>query len=182
MSLRPRDFGYYEEQESWLYEKGWDDWAVIPGKPQSGGGKDGLVPGTDDIDPIEKYDDWDDDTEKELFQKVYRWGENPVRTAMDKLELKDINSQESLIAVDEWLIENYGDIFDEEEEDDKREPYVPTIYEPTELEITDYTPSQVMKIQRSDINLPSAPMNTHPMKISGIKPTLNHGNLHTAKS
>ena len=154
-----------------LFDKTWSEWDVIPGRPSSGGGRDGYVPGTPDSDPIEEYD-WDNDDERDAFIKLRRWDEGAVRAAAEELGYKSVKNYDQVNTINDWLKENYGDLFDDDEEEEEREPYVPTVYEPTELTIKDYTPIETLKIQRSDVTIGSGPQRQYPLKIGGIKPTI----------
>ena len=169
---RTGEADYYEQKDEYQYfGNSWDGWNVIPGTPASGAGKDGYKPGSPDRDPIEQYD-WGNDDDRDAFIKLRRWGEGAVRYAIDEYGFKNIEGRDQVDALNEWLEVNYGDVFgDKEEEDDEKEPYVPTVYEPTELEIADYVPTESLKINKSDVTIGSTPQQHNPMKIGGLKPT-----------
>lgn len=187
----PQDDGYYDNYEDayensgfWRDEDGfireafewfgqsWNDWNIVPGKEDSGAGKDGFTPGYAAKDPF-RYYDWENGETRLAFQNLRKWGEAPVRAAAKEIGIKGVDNLDQLKEIDAWLVENYGDLFPDPdaEEEDEKEPYVPTVYEPTELEIADYVPTETLKINKSDVTIGSSPQYHHPMKIGGIKPT-----------
>ena len=172
MSLRPRDDGYYGDDGSnrsngfTLYDYSWKSWNVIPGTPSTGAGKDGYKPGKRSINPIDRYDF--SDQEREAFYKVRRWGEGPVRVAAEELGFDKVDDVDGLYAINDWLKENYGDLFeDDEDEDDKKEPFVPTVYEPKELDMGDYSATPLTPKVNARMRIGQQPRAANQMKITG---------------
>ena len=150
-----------------FFDEDWSSWQPVAGTPSRGAGKDGLVPGTPGYDPIFALDD---EEEREGFNKLRRWGQGPVFAAIEELDLDEVNSVESLDAINGWLVENYGDLFKDgdEEEEEEREPFVPTPYERKELDMGDFEAPEELKIRKSGIKVSNSPMKIKKTPIKGM--------------
>lgn len=168
MSIKPRDYGYYDDDDSngfKFFDSTWSAWNVIPGTPSTGAGRNGYKPGKEEVNPIDQYNF--SDKEREAFTKVRRWGEGPVMAAAEELGYDQVNDIDSLYAINDWLKENYGDLFDEDEDDDKKEPFVPTVYEPKELDMGDYSATPVTPKVNARMRIGGQPRAANKMKITG---------------
>jgi hypothetical protein len=153
---------YYDNVNLDFYSKAWDEWNQTPGTPSSGAGRT-RTPSKGGRNPLANLDD----DERDAFIRVRRWGKGAVYAAAEELDLIDINDIETMDLVNDWLKENYGNLFDDEEEEEEREPFVPTVYEPKELDVGDYTPTPMISKVSSRMRIGSQPNQSNKMKITG---------------
>jgi len=151
---------YYDNVDLDFYSRAWDEWNVSPGTPSSGAGRtrNPARPGKDPLSDL-------DDDELDAFVRLRRWGKGPVYAAAEELGLKDINDIETMDQVSDWLKENYGNLFGDKEEEEEREPYVPTPYERTELDMGDFKPPEEMRIRKSTRTVGTTPIKTNQLTI-----------------
>ena len=164
-----RSYGYgndkKEEIDLEFYGTSWDKWQPVAEVPSRGAGRDGYVPGKKGYDPLNNLDK----KEREAFSKVRRWGKGPVFAAAEELDLDEVGSVDSLNEINDWLVENYGDLFDDGKgEEEEREPYVPTPYERTELDMGDFEAPEELKIRKSGIKVSNSPMKIKKTPIKGM--------------
>lgn len=158
-----------------FYGYSWNKWNVIPGTPDSGAGRDGFKRGTPPINPIDRYDFSSD--ERKAFYDLRRWGEGPVLAAAEELGIDGVDDLEQMNAITDWLKENYGDLFDEGDDDEKEEekpPFEVKPFEPKELDLGDYSLPEEMKIRKSYIDVEKSPMKINKKPITGM----NYGTRH----
>ena len=154
----------YDSIDLDFYGKSFDEWNVVEGTPARGAGRDGSVPGKPGRDPLADLDD----AERDAFVRLRRWGKGPIFAAAEELGYKDINDVETMDEVYDWLVENYGDLFDDGEEEEEREPFVPTPYERKELDMGDFKLPDEMKIKKSGITVQNQPMKINKKPITGM--------------
>lgn len=147
-----------------FYGKPYDAWDYVEETPARGAGRDGRIPGRPAVDPLADLDD----DERDAFVRLRRWGKGPIFAAAEELGYKDINDVETMDEVNDWLKENYGDLFDDGEEEEEREPFVPTPYERKELDMGDFEAPAEMKIRKSGITVQNQPMKINKKPITGM--------------
>jgi len=112
-----------------------------------------------------------------LNTSVFRWGQMPVEYAMNELGFDelDFDDDDQLEELNNYLVENFPDIFqqgDAVEEEEEREKFDVTKWEPKELELEGYTPTPMKELQTSRLKIeggisktPTAP---NPLTIRGL--------------
>lgn len=107
-----------------------------------------------------------------LQTNVFRWGQMPVDYAMNELGFDelDFENNDQLEELNNYLEENFPDIFqqgDEVAEEEEREPFEVTKWEPKELDVGDYTPTPTKQLLTSQLKIGDSPMPVSKLKIKG---------------
>ena len=107
-----------------------------------------------------------------LNTSVFRWGQMPVEYSMNELGFDelDFDDEDQLEELNNYLEENFPDIFqqgDAVEEEEERDPFEVTTWEPKELDVGDYTPTPTKELQTSKLKIGSSPMPVSQLTIKG---------------
>ena len=106
-----------------------------------------------------------------LNTSVFRWGKMPVEYSMNELGFDelDFDNEDQLEELNNYLEENFPDIFQQGDavEEEEREPFEVTKWEPKELDVGDYTPTPVKNLKTSSLKIGNAPMPIQQLTIRG---------------
>ena len=116
-----------------------------------------------------------------LNTSVFRWGQMPVEYSMNELGFDelDFDNEDQLEELNNYLEENFPDIFQQGDavEEEERESFEVTKWEPKELSIDNYEPTPVKALQTSTMRIADArPRPADSMQIKGIKGWNTNGN------